>query len=189
MPLILCQGQSMKYEITNDTDQVERYCAIIRQTYNDVLGVDVALMQQHYKEKSHILILTEGLSVVGGAFLVISMPQDRLELPMETKEFKLQNILPDYDLSNKVYGEVCRLALMPQFRGIETISKIFSKLIAKSSEVNCRYLFSIAPPAQAKAYRIAGLKIGVKIQTRSEVSVPHKPEYKHNKMILSILEL
>lgn len=179
----------MKYEITKDSDQVEKYCSIIRQTYNNVLGVDVALMQKLYKEKSHILILKEGLSVVGGAFLVISMPHDMLDLPMETKQFKLQNILPDYDLSNKVYGEVCRLALMPQYRSIETISKIFSKLIAKSLEVNCSYLFSIAPPAQAKAYRIAGLKIGVKIQSRNEIDVPYKPEYKHNKMNLSILEL
>jgi predicted GNAT family N-acyltransferase len=169
------------YQFTDNEEQLRIYYTITQNVYQEVLELEPSPLHNSYRDASHILIVKRNDDIVGGARLVVSSPEHPVQLPMEQDTFILKKKLPEFFLDNKSYGEICRVALLPEARGRTILATILAHLFAKAQCLGCHYLFSIAPKIQIRNNRIAGKQIGMDIQTLPDLGIPYKSEYRHQR--------
>ena len=174
----------LNYEFTKNLGLIQEYNIIAKTYYQKNLDIDISTEYNLYDKNTHFLIVKKEERVIGGARLIITNDNIRTKLPMEEENFSLKHLFIKYPLSQENYGEVCRIVIVPDFRGKEILPHIFFNLVSLSKSLSCYYLFSITEITRATLYRRAGKQIGINIEIRSDIEVPYKEMYKKYKVLL-----
>jgi hypothetical protein len=152
---------------TKDPSLLEQYYKIRGDMYALELGLDdFPREKDRHDDNSDILILEEDGKVVGGVRLVIKRPDSLL--PMESKGFILEEILPELNLQNVTYGEFSRLAILPDYRE-NYLNTIIGMIGNKGREYNSKFLFAISPLAQSRMYRRFEKTFGFSLEVRDDL--------------------
>lgn len=173
------------YEFTKNQDQLNEYYSIREQCYKSAWGLKTFSGEEDKHDRNgHLLIAKTGNRVIGGARLVLKYPEAPYLLPMEEDGFILQEMLPEYHLTDHIYGEVGRLAILPDFCGGKTLF-LGLHLLAMAQSQNCRYLSTVAPEEQAKKYISIAKQYGFDINMIDNITIPDRPYY--NKITMKLL--
>jgi hypothetical protein len=142
-----------------------------------------------YDAIAHILIASQENLCVGGARILVKQEMGDLLLPMESQDFVLDDLLPEFELHKHTYGEFSRLAITPEFRKPEVTRIFYQRLNAHAIECGMKYVFAVAPVSLARGYRRAYRAMRLKYDIRPDVVIPDREEYEGIEMCLSILDL
>ena len=70
---------------------------------------------------SEIIVARRGLHCIAGGRLTLSAPSYRQALPMEKNGVDPQQAMPKLNLNDHAYGELSRLAILPEFEDSEVL--------------------------------------------------------------------
>lgn len=144
--------------------------------------------EDDFDKLGHILLLIQGDRCVGGIRLVTRKPYTSMLLPMETENFQISNLLPELALEGETYSEICRAALLPDFRKDGRYSKEMYRLITlKSKELKHKVSFGVSPVVVARKIRIACKSFGLHTEIRNDIKIPSLPSYENIEMRLSVI--
>lgn len=177
------------YEFSNDPNLLAPYYRIREECYKEVWGLKIfSGAEDEFDRRGHILIVRNGNEVVGGGRLVLRSAFSSNRLPMETENFLLHKVLPLTENENAIFGEIGRIAIIPEYRGKKT-AKIGFYLVLQAQLHHCRYLTTVAPKGQAEKYRDIAGQFGVKIQIFEDVAIADHPYYNNIDMKLLLCDL
>lgn len=176
--------KELTYSWEHTPQQLEQYFTIREQSYAEFLGLKHFNGEIDYFDKhSHVLLVLDGVKCVGGARLTVKS-EETPKLPMEDTDFDLTNLLPEYSLKCKDYGELSRLALMPEFRRGRFSANIYRMVVEKGLDMNLDHVFALAPVLQAQRYKRVCSEL-IPVEIRYDVSVS-KPIYEGIDLLLCI---
>lgn len=164
------QASIIKYEFTKDEDLLEQYYKLRGKMYAIELGLDdFPCVKDEYDDDSDILVIREGSKVLGGVRITMVNEGERL-MPMESEDYKINDLIPELGLNDVTYGEFSRLAILPEYRkeNLETIIGMIGNMGRKH---NAKYLFAIAPLAQARMYRMYRKNFGFDLEIREDIGL------------------
>lgn len=145
---------------TKDDDLLNDYYTIREKCYRKVKNGPQNFdgREDLYDRLSDILVVTYRDIVVGGVRIFGNLSCDHI--PLETKDFRLKKLLPEFDLENNNYCEFGRLSLLDSFRNHDMLDNIVEDLVTFSIAKGYKYLFFISPLVQARCYQQSLQRIG-----------------------------
>jgi hypothetical protein len=177
------------YEFTKDPAYLNQYYQVREQCYKEYWGLKVfSGAEDEHDRNGYILIVRNGDVVIGGGRLVLRSTNERKKLPMETDDFMLHKVLPGLSSPHTVWGDIGRIAVLPEFRG-KKVLKIGFYLLAQAQQDHCNYLTTVAPTKQAKKYKEISEPFGVDIQIIDYLPVADLPYYNNIEMKLLLCDL
>lgn len=184
------QTGQIVYELTTDAGYLHQYYVLREQMFIHVWGLENFNGQKdEYDDASDIMIARIGNQVIGGCRLTFSTRENNRLLPMEKRDFTLAEEMPGLFLTDEIYVEISRMAILPEFQNSVALLELSRQLLKRAAEKRARYAFTLAPTSLARNYRKAASLFGLKWQIRSDVNVPDRKEYEGIKMTLSMLDL
>lgn len=157
------------FHFTKDETLLQQYYKLRGDMYARELGLDdFPRTKDRFDDLSDILVLEKKGEVIGGVRITMKKPHSDILLPMESNDYNLNNLLPEMNLENFVYGEFSRLAVLPGFR-TEHVKTIIGMVGNKGRELSAKYLFAIAPSTQARMYRKFEKYFGFTLEVRKDL--------------------
>ena len=179
----------LTYEFTKDPALLQQYYIIRERCYKEVWGLKVfSGAEDEHDRKGHILIVRNKNRVVGGGRLVIRSVDSFDRLPLETENLLLEEVLHGFDLKGKIFGEIGRIAVLPEFRGGKAAT-IGIYLIGLAKMHQCNYLATVAPLEQAKKYKLIAEQLNMDVQIIDSVIIADRPYYNKIEMKLLVCDL
>ncbi len=129
-----------------------------------------------------------GRQCVGGVRMILRTPRSRLKLPMEAAGVDIRHALPGIDLTYQTYGEISRMARLPDYRGFEYTLEVHQHLRRKAHALGMRYGFMLSPASNARMYRRVGQMTQDSYHVLEHVNVPQKEEYEGIRMMASCID-
>ncbi len=185
------KNNNLIYEVTKDPYLLQQYYKIREDLYKADLGLkDFSGKQDHFDIEGDIIVIRQGLKVLGGCRINFSIPGQRRYTPLEEDNFCMLNIYPELHLENKIYCEFSRLVLLPEIRHGSCLKQLVEKAISHSRKRNAKYLFSISPTTQSRIYRHVVSLLNLNFITDKTKQVPYKSMFKElTKIDISYMEL
>lgn len=181
---------TITYEFTKDSRLLNQYYELRERCYRERLGVKYfSGKEEEYDQIGHVLIAHQDGIVIGGARLVISLPNQRIKLPLEEANFRLATLFPQFDLDQMGYCEITRMAVMDTYRKGKINHQLTCLLICRAIEDGCLYHFSVAPLAQARNSRKIFHNMGGLHEIQDHIKVPSRDTYEHYNVCLSVTYL
>lgn len=187
-PPVVAGTEGIFFEFTNDTALLEQYYLLRRDVYIRAWDLENFPLQDEYDTRCHTLIMRKGLQCVGGVRLILRNPRSRLKLPMEAAGVDLRQALPNVPLEHQTYGEVSRMARLPDYRGFDYTLLIHAHLRRKAHAVGMRYGFMLSPASNARMYRRVGTMTQDRYTVLDHVHVPEREEYEGIRMLASCID-
>lgn len=156
---------------------LEQYYAVREYCYKTDLNLHhFPSGEDEYDKKGSILVVTFNDKVIGGARIISSDPEQPIALPLEEDGLNIQSLFPE--IRHERYCEFTRLAVLPEFRGMDILTKIIDALSKEAMNQDNRHLFSIAPLKQSRCYKMIFSKLGFNYELLSNITLPDKEFYK-----------
>jgi hypothetical protein len=182
-------GMELTYEFTKDSVLLQQYYIVRERCYKEVWGLKIfSGAEDEHDRKGHILIVRNKNRVVGGGRLVIRSVNSSDRLPLETENLLLEEVLIGFDLKDKIFGEIGRIAVLPEFRGGKAAT-IGIYLIGLAKMHQCNYLTTVAPLEQAKKYKLIAEQLNMDVQILDNVLIADRPYYNKIEMKLLVCDL
>jgi hypothetical protein len=182
-------GKKIIYEFTKDPTHLDQYYQIREQCYKEYWGLKIfSGAEDEHDRNGHILIVRAGNQVIGGGRLFLRSMNDIMKLPTETDDFLLHEVLPELSTAHTIWGDIGRIAVLPEFRG-KKVLKIGFYLLAKAQENYCNYLTTVAPTKQAQKYKEMTEPFNVDIQIIDYLPVADHPYYNNIEMKLLLCDM
>jgi hypothetical protein len=187
------QDQQLSYEFTREDALLKQYFEIREKVYVETFNL--ADFSTHYDNYDYhtntdVLVVKCNEKVIGGSRLTFHYQNNDLRLPMEDEDFLLEEILPDFNLKKKIYAEITRMAVLPEYRkGREVGDLIIGLQVSQAIYKGAEHLFTVAPAIQSRNNRRRFNHLGYPTEIRQDINVPDKPAYEGRSMYLSITEI
>lgn len=179
-------------EVARDTTALRQYYSLREKVYTATWRLtDFDGSEDDFDRRGHIVIARTDDEVVGGVRLNFRRPGERNPLPLEHAGFDLDRILFEYNLGDKIGGEISRLALHPRYWGGEPSTILLRSLHSFALNQGMDYALCVSPLAQARNYyRIARKMPSVReYLILGNAGVPDRPGYEGISMVLSMMKL
>lgn len=147
----------------------------LREKYFDLEDINILKkngfsVTDSFDKTSHIFVLLDNNTCVGGVRLNISNFGDNNIMPMETGHFRLKSFINDFN--NFGYGELSRLVIDPNYRFGEGLS-----IIVKIVNVFCiahdiRFLLAKATMLRLRNFRRAYQRLGLHFNVIEDLELP-----------------
>lgn len=174
------------YEFTHDPALLQQYYAVRQRLYTEKWGLEhFPEGPEDFDKRGMILVVRSGKLVVGGVRMLIRSPRINKPLQIEADGINLQEYLPQLQLEHNSYCEISRLALLPEFRGIDTSICIYRVLKRKAVAHKVKYGFVLAPYSQIRNYRLMSKIEGEDYVTCENVPIPDHDDFEGIRMTLS----
>jgi len=165
-------------EHTVDRMDLEAYFQLRSQCYYEDLGIPHAKTGPDcFDAIGDVFILKKEGKVIGGARAILSQPDYPYLLPLELEGFCLPAALPAFHLQKKRYGEISRLAILPQHRSLLATECLIRFMLAFLEAAGADYLFTNAPLVQARSYRKVFGKMGYHYKILQGIDMPTQSIY------------
>ena len=182
-------NKELTYEFTKDPTLLQQYYLVREKCYKKVWGLKIfSGMEDEHDRKGHIVVVRHKKKVIGGGRLFVRPVGSSDRLPLETEDLVLDEVLRGYDLQGKIFGEIGRIAVLPEFIGGK-IGKISLYLIGLAQKHRCNYLTTVAPWEQAKRYKLIGKRLNIDVQILDNVTIADRPYYNKIEMKLMLCDL
>lgn len=180
------------YIVTRDPYLTKEYFKLREQIY--IKDFNLVNFSDHEdgldnKDFVHILLVIYKNKVIGGLRIIMHDKNSDILLPLESKENRLKDILPNLNLDKISYNEVNRFVILPEFRIGFIAERIIYEVIMYSKILGSSFLFTVTPAVQARNFRKHCRKFNINFNILENVAVPYKPSYRGKKMILSLIDL
>lgn len=173
------------YEFTKDRGYLHQYYMVRERMYTEVLGQKYfSGVEDENDRRSDILVARKGNFCVGGARFTIKSPRIRKFLPMESEEFTLEKMLPEMGLEQDKYGEVSRVAMLPEFGSGQYTQAIFNHMYRKAYASGIKNVFAVGNALQVRANRKHATSLGLEFRMLDHIKVPDRQTYEGMKMYL-----
>lgn len=187
------KDQKLEYVFTSDTELLQDYFKVRKQVYMETFRIeDFSTHDDAYDDTSctdFLLVFSHG-KVVGGSRLTFHFSNTDKTLPMEDHNFLLDTMFPSFNLRQKTYIEITRMAVLPEYRVGREVGNTMIKLqVIRAVDKGAEYLFSVTPLVQGRNNRMHFRKLGYEMKTCNDVIVPDKPAYEGKKMYLAITDI
>jgi len=177
----------LTYEFTKDPGYLHQYYRLREEMYISVWGLKHFDGQEDsFDADCHTLVARVGNHVVGGCRLIVVNPYSDNLLPLESEQFRLQNVLPGLNIESCKIAECSRLAVLPEYR-MQVSRKLQILLTDHARDVGSSYAFAIAPAAQARSYKTYLRSRGYDFII-TDVKVPEREEFEGIKMCLQMVD-
>jgi hypothetical protein len=182
------EAADIVYEFTNAPALLQQYYTLHLAEYMRAWDARNIPLKDEYDSRCHTLIMRRGKHVVGGVRLILRTPRSRVPLPMEAAGVDLSQALPGINLAYQTYGEVSRMARLPEYRGFEFTMKIHEQLRRKAQALGMRYGFMVAPASNTRLYRLVGQMTQDSYTVLEHVRVPEVDSHEGLRMIASCID-
>ena len=177
--------KELSYDITSDSALLHQYYRLREEMFISVWGLEhFSGAEDSFDKHSSFIIARQGHQCVGGARITVSNTAHRSALPMEKNDFVLKDLLPELSLDSCAYGEISRLAILPDFRKGQILPEMLRRAIRWGIAEGLQYAFTLSPVALARNYRQLGQVFGIDWKI-SDIAIPQREEYEGIKMVLS----
>ncbi len=177
---------SITFELTQDTDHLERYYQIREECFRKDLGLKTFNgTEDDHDRNGHILVIKAKDQCIGGV-RISGADINTATLPMEKDGFKLAEHLPELSLDSITYCQWGRLALMPEYRGIATAKRICRVLLKSCTELGYRYAFNVAGLNRARLYKHLHSSLGYDYYICDHLSLPAEEGFSNLEYLLSV---
>lgn len=180
--------EAVTCEFTNDPALLEQYYLLRREVYVRAWELDHFPLKDEYDRNCHTLIMRLGRQCVGGVRMILRTPRSRTLLPMEAAGVDLHDALPGINLEYQTYGEISRMARLPDYRGFNYTLLIHGHLRRKAHALGMRYGFMLSPAANARMYRRVGHMTRDGYHVLEHIHVPQREEYEGIRMMASCID-
>ncbi|MBL0319266.1 MAG: hypothetical protein IPP74_08265 [Alphaproteobacteria bacterium] len=136
---------------------------------------------------SHILLCIKDGKCIGGGRIITKLPGDAHLLPSEGDMFSFEKSIKNIPLKHLHYGELSRLALIPEYSGY--IEEIYILLLQKSQELCLSFLVGTATLARCVIYKRIAEKYGNAALINKNSELPDEGKYDNVKMYIIILDV
>lgn len=178
---------SIIFEFTKSPELLEQYYRIRQDCFRRDLGIDeFDGSEDIYDRVSDIIIARIGDRCVGGARLTGNRSLAGALLPMENDSFRFSQVLSGLGLYDGNYCQCGRLALLPEFRNMDTVRGIFDGLINRCIEFDYAYAFNVASLNHARLYKRLHSSLGFDYRVFSSVDLPREEDFEGLEHFLSI---
>lgn len=186
--------EGVKYDFFHqqtDHHLVQEYFSLRNKAFKEQWDLEHFSGKEDKYDKDAIIIIAHKNGVcLGGARLIIHEVGSDSLLPMETDEFQLKNLLPEFGLEEKKYSELSRMALQENLRNGKYCTEVYHRLIGVQARLlGVSYVFGVSKIQLARASRITFKKIGLPFEIKPEIKVPALPTYEGHQMFLSLIDL
>jgi hypothetical protein len=136
------------YKIASTPSVILQYYELLENIGQDYISKDFIVTAQeqlinNLYGKIIVAINSDGI-LLGGARLILSTPENRCLLPLESSSFKLESLFPHMNLKNKIYAEWGRFIVHPGVPNKKRISENIARMcIIQSYKLNAAYLFGM----------------------------------------------
>ena len=180
------RGLTMAF--STDESELEQYYQIRKQAYREVLHLSQYSGGQEPEDlESMILIVKAGTTVIGGARLTISTPQNHKKLPIEGEGFDINSVYPEIDLTKINYCEMSRLALLPEFRDGHVMKEISNTMLNYCLLQNIQLGFAGNTPLHARRFERIFNHLGYGFIVREDVNI-QKEMYEQIRVVFSVAD-
>jgi len=183
MTEVVQNNPCLTYEFTSEIRYLMQYAELVKQYYKKDLNLDLAASNMdkdlcRIYPHERLFVVRDGETVIGGAKLSFSSAESVTLLPMESKEFRVQKVLPE-NFSESCYAELGRLVVNPEFRGKEVLARIIQELTSYTLQQGGGYLFVLAPPLNSVLYRRVCKGLSMQVSIHKDVDWGEKDAYRH----------
>ena len=173
------QPEPVVFEFTNDKALLHQYYMLRERMYRRMYNTEGYKAEMDvYDKLSHILIARRGDLCIGGCRLLVREPDESWDLPLESDDFKLRNILPNLMLDKYRHAEMSRFTVMEDC-GSDTLIYDMSKIIIqKAIEMENHYIFAWSTYTLARNWRMIASHFGLKKTTiYTDLDFPAPPVF------------
>ena len=175
------------YEFVTEVTPVEwvqQYFLLRQEVYTDYWKLkNFSGGEDHYDRNGYTILVIHNNRCVGGGRLVIRDAYTDSLLPLEEANFLIKDLLPELGLYEKNYGEVCRVAMLPDFRKDGSYTKeMYHRIAILSKQLNLSFLFAVAPIVQSRKIRMATKSFGLSTKILNEIKVPDSQSHENIEM-------
>ncbi len=181
----------VEFKWTKDPDLLLQYFKIREEAYREYLGLNnfrgkLDAIDSH----SHELVAVKNDNqVIGGARLTINDNSLKAKLPMESDDFILREVFPEYNLDKNRYCEFSKTLLTRGYRKEDYFLNLCNTLVKKAQTFNTKYIFIIAPKLQTLRYMNIATLLNIPNETCSDISLPYMSSYDGMAIYLSVYHL
>lgn len=162
------------YGVTEDRDLLEQYFALRRRQYHRHFPTLPPWFGEEEAADSvaDIVVATVGQRVLGGARISYAGPGAAARLPLESEQFELKRVFPDWRLDQQLICEFCRHAVEPEFGGL--VSRGLAAAMAMTAARRETALaFTVCPRGQTVLNRRHCRDLGLQFQVFPELRPPN----------------
>lgn len=180
-------GMTIIFELSKDARMLGQYYEIREQCFRAELGV--ALFdgsEDHYDRSGDILIARDGRRCVGGVRICGKMPWETARIPLEDEGVDLAGLFTELNLDNVSYCQWSRLALAPQYRGMDVVKDFCRALINTCLSLGYRLAFNVSGRHRARLYQRLHSSLGYHYQTYRDKRVGAEPGFADLEHLISV---
>lgn len=142
------KADSIRYVVASTPYMLSQYYQLLEDIGQNYISKGFKVTpQEHLINNLYgaVIVAINGYNqVIGGARVIISSPNNRCDLPLETSSFKLNNLFPEMNLDQVTYAEWGRFIAYPGIANKKTISEnIAHKCVMYALEKGASYLFGL----------------------------------------------
>ena len=153
--------QGLVYHFTQDEALKQQYYVLREKAFVETYGFkNFPSGEDGADLNSHIIVVRDGKTVVGGGRLSVSTPSHPMLMPLEADGFRLQELFPHLNLQHRNYGELSRLAVAQRYQDGECTSGLFRAVYRQCCLFNIEYLFGVGAASVVRVHRKVCCSLG-----------------------------
>lgn len=185
---LLAHEQEISYEFTTDPALEQQFLELRRHVFS-LSEVTKKILEPNqgcaYKDvEHHLLVARDGDTVIGGVLIYVNRAEPNKLLPLESENFRLQELFPEYELDKKNCCQVSYFVIHPKYRGKEILVEMLRHGYIKFIEWGISHMFSVTPTLQSRRYIQSASNLGLPIIAHPDKETPLKNSYNGYKRIL-----
>ncbi len=175
------------FEISDNARMLDQYYAIREHCFRKELGIAFFDgSEEHYDRSGHILIAKEGGRCVGGIRICGKRPWEMASIPIEDEGINLSELFTELNLSNHPYCQWSRLALAPEYRGMNVVKDFCRELIRACLSLGYQFAFNVSDRNRARLYQRLHQSLGYDYQIYKEKPVVAEAEFSDLEHLVSV---
>jgi hypothetical protein len=187
----ISRHQELVYEFTRDPGLLHQYYGIREQEFKAIYNAPrYSGIETEHDRKGYILVVRQGNFCVGGVRIVMKSSRHRELLPMEIKDFRIEQYFPYLAHTEASYGQASWFSILPEFRSNDVVRKMIHRICAKTAALNGKMLFCVAPILNSRLYmrhlRALGLS---RSEIHMNIELPAYPSIEEIKLYLVSSEI
>jgi len=162
------------YGVTQDRDLLAQYFALRRRQYHRHFPTLPSWFGEEEEADgvADIVVATMGDRVLGGARISYAGPGAAARLPLESDQFAMRQVFPNWRLEEQVICEFCRHAVEPEF-GALVSRGLASAMAMTAARREIALAFTVCPRGQTVLNRRHCRDLGLVFQVFPDVMPPN----------------
>ncbi|WP_207061492.1 GNAT family N-acetyltransferase [Motiliproteus sp. SC1-56] len=179
---------AIQFAITEDPKWLEVYYQIREACFREDLGLAAFNGgEDQFDRDGVILVALDGDRVIGG--IRLSAGRSRAGTPLQHEGVDIPALFPQLRKSPGSYCQLTRLALLPEYRNLDTVKQVIQASAEFAAEQGFDYAFNVADKSRARLYKRVLSLHGFGYQIMEQVEIPAEQGFVGLPHLLSVIKL